>query len=175
MSERSLIGRMSDDSGCDRPQTQSKLRAMFEDVVLEFVPPVDADPRYRGARVLRHRVLRAPLGHPLGSEFFDFEPQALHLVARVGEVVVGCVMFHPDGTGGGRLCQMAVETERQGTGLGRRLVRHLEDRLRSDGIERVILHARVPAAGFYARLGYGIVGEPYEEVGISHQSMERVL
>lgn len=144
-------------------------------LTFDFVPPVDDDPGYRGARALRHAVLRAPLGHPPGSEYFDFEPHALHLVARDGDAVVGCVMFHPDGQGGGRLCQMAVRPDLQGQGLGRRLVEALEARLKADGIERVVLHARTHAAGFYDRLGYHVVGEPYEEVGIPHVSMERAL
>lgn len=147
----------------------------MQSLTFEFVPPDDDDPRYRGERALRYAVLRAPLGHPEGSERFDFDPIALHLVARDGDAIVGCVMFNPDGHGGGRLCQMAVRPELQGQGLGRRLVRHLEDRLRADGIERVLLHARSDAAGFYARLGYAPVGEPYEEVGIPHLTMERAL
>lgn len=149
--------------------------AMQAPIVFEFVPPVDTDPRYRAERKLRHAVLRAPLGHPAGSERMDFEPHALHLVARDGDAVVGCVMFNPDGHGGGRLCQMAVHPDRQGQGLGGKLVRHLEARLRADGIERVVLHARREAAAFYARLGYAVVGEPYEEVGIAHVDMARSL
>lgn len=151
------------------------MRRMSDPLELCFVRPVDGDPGYRGARALRHAVLRAPLGHPPGSEWFDFEPDALHLVARDGDTVVGTVMFHPDGRGGGRLCQMAVTPPLQGTGVGRRLVRHLEDHLRGEGIERVSLHARMHAAGFYAKLGYAVDGEPYDEVGIPHVTMVRAL
>lgn len=151
------------------------MRRMSKTPELMFVPPVDDDPGYRGARALRYAVLRAPLGHPPGSEWFAFEPDALHLVARVGDTVVGCVMFHPDGRGGGRMCQMAITPERQGTGLGRRLVRHLEDHLRAEGVERVSGHARLHASGFYAKLGYAVEGEPYDELGIPHVMMGRTL
>lgn len=151
------------------------MRRMSDTLELTFVSPVDDDPGYRGARALRHAVLRAPLGYPPGSEWFDFEPEALHLVARVGDAIVGCVIFHPDGRGGGRMCQMAITPERQGTGLGRRLVRHLEDHLRAAGVARVSGHARLHAAGFYAKLGYAVEGEPYDELGIPHVMMGRTL
>ncbi len=141
---------------------------------LRFVEPGSAE--YDGERRLRWRVLRQPLGRPPGSELFPFEAECLHLVAvdAQGEVV-GCVMFHPEGEGAGRLLQMAVAPELQGTGLGRRLVRALEARLVELGVREVTLHARANVCGFYARLGYEPFGEPYEEVGIPHRSMRRAL
>lgn len=143
--------------------------------MLCLVAPVDEDARYRAARALRHAVLRAPLGRPPGSEYFPFEVDALHLVAVERGEVIGCVLFHPDGSGGGRLFQMAVRPDRQGRGIGRRLVQGLEDTLRQRGIEQVSLHARLEVAGFYERLGYARRGEVYEEVGIPHVNMARRL
>jgi predicted GNAT family N-acyltransferase len=37
------------------------------------------------------------------------------------------------------------------------------------------LHAQVPAIGFYQRLGYATVGEPYDEAGIAHRTMRKQL
>ena len=124
---------------------------------------------------LRWRVLRKPLGFAPGAVTFPFEAESLHLVAVAGSRVVGCVLFHPEGTETGRLFQMAIEPERQGTGLGTRLVRTLEDELARRGFREVTLHARDTAVGFYARLGYAPVGAPYSEVGIPHQNMRRAL
>lgn len=143
--------------------------------VLEFVPPDEADPRYRAERALRHAVLRAPLGRPPGSEYFPFEPEALHLVARVGDAVIGCVLFHPDGRGGGRALQMAVDPAWQRRGIGRRLLLALADRLRADGLTRMTGHARLSALDLYLRLGARVIGEPYEEVGIPHVDVELAL
>jgi predicted GNAT family N-acyltransferase len=39
----------------------------------------------------------------------------------------------------------------------------------------MILHARATAVPFYLRLGYTVVGEPFEEVGIPHRGMEKAL
>jgi ribosomal protein S18 acetylase RimI-like enzyme len=120
-------------------------------------------------------VLREPLGFPRGAELFPFEAESLHLIALDGDRVVGCVLFHPEGRGTGRLFQMAVEPGRQGRGLGARLVRALEAEVARRGMHEVSLHARDTAIGFYARLGYAVEGEPYEENGIPHQTMRRQL
>ncbi|MCO4773110.1 MAG: GNAT family N-acetyltransferase [Deltaproteobacteria bacterium] len=105
---------------------------------------------------------------------FPFEADSLHLVAAtIDGAVMGCVLFHPDGAGGGRLFQMAVDPSLQGQGIGRSLVEHLEAELTERGVESIELHARDHAVGFYAGMGYAPFGEPYEEVGIPHQNMRK--
>jgi predicted GNAT family N-acyltransferase len=41
------------------------------------------------------------------------------------------------------------------------------------GKEKMILHARDSALDFYLSLGYSIVGDQFEEVGIPHHRMEK--
>ena len=145
---------------------------------LHFIHP--GHPLYAAELELRFRVLREPLGRPRESVTFPFEAQSLHLVAvEEPGTVVGCVLFHPDSAEGeppgGRLFQMAVHPRLQGQGLGARLVRHLEEALRERGYVRVHLHARAGVVPFYERLGYRTYGEPFDEVGIPHRTMERQL
>jgi len=135
---------------------------------------VDA-PEYAQEVDLRWRVLREPLGLGRDAVAFPFETESLHLIALEAGRVVGCVLFHPEGTETGRLLQMAIEPEKQGTGLGTRLVRALEEEVARRGFTEVTLHARDTAVGFYARLGYAPFGPPYMEVGIPHQNMRRRL
>jgi predicted N-acetyltransferase YhbS len=135
---------------------------------------VDA-PEYAQELDLRWRVLRGPLGFGRDAVAFPFEAESLHLVALDAARVVGCVLFHPEGAESGRLFQMAVEPDRQGTGLGTRLVHALEAELGRRGFREVTLHARDTAVGFYARLGYAPFGPPHVEVGVPHQNMRRPL
>jgi|SRR5678815_2497812 predicted GNAT family N-acyltransferase len=137
---------------------------------------IDLDaPEYAQELDLRWRVLRKPLGFGADAVTFPFEARSLHLVALDAGRVVGCVLFNPEGTETGRLYQMAVEPDRQGTGLGTRLVLALEAELARRGFREVALHARDTAVGFYARLGYVPFGAPYVEVGVPHQNMRRSL
>lgn len=138
---------------------------------LQFIPTTGR--RYAQSRELRWRRLREPLGFDRGTERFEFEEQALHLVAVHQDEVVGCVLFIGESEQSGRLFQMVVSERFAGKGLGRTLVRHLESRLRHDGFVRVELHARCHVQGFYERLGYAVCSAVYEEVGIPHVTMER--
>lgn len=143
------------------------------EVELRFVAP-DA-PLVARELDLRFKVLRDPLGLGPDTVRFPYEHESLHLLAIEGGEVVGCVLFHPESATTGKLFQMAVAPERQGRGLGARLVRTLETRLRRDGFARIVLHARAEAIGFYEALGYREVGAPFDEVGIPHQRMEKAL
>jgi ribosomal protein S18 acetylase RimI-like enzyme len=134
-----------------------------------------SDPLHRLERLLRNEVLRKPLGMGPGTELSPHEDQAWHLVAVDAGEVVGCVLFHPDGVGGGRLFQMAVAATHQRQGLGTRLVRELERLLGKEGFREVRIHARRVATEFYRRLGYQVIGEPFTEVSIVHDMMWRDL
>lgn len=144
---------------------------------LRWIDPNDPshDPLFEQEQSLRFRVLRDPLGLPPDAVLFPFEKQSLHLVVLEQGRLVACVLFHPESPHEGRLFQMAVEPNRQGTGLGRRLVAELERGLRERGYRRVTCHARHQAVGFYQRMGYRVVGEPFTEVGIVHRHMEHRL
>jgi len=131
------------------------------------------DDLYKQEFELRFRVLREPLGHDRSAVRFAFEDESFHVVAIEANQVIGCVLFAPDDKGGGRLYQMAVSDWFQGQGVGRALVEYLEEQLRARHFERVEMHARESAVGFYEALGYRCVGEPFEEVGIPHRIMEK--
>ena len=63
----------------------------------------------------------------------------------------------------------------RGSGVGRQVIDALEQAARARGDQRVVLSAQRSAEGFYQRLGYQLVGEPYDEVGIAHIGMARLL
>ena len=132
------------------------------------------EPEYDQERALRSRMLREPMGLPFGAEIFPFEDEALHLVAMNKTEVIGCVMFHPEGKSG-RLLQMAVAKEFQKRGIGKELAHKLEAKLKNDGFSEIHLHARMIAISFYEKLGFRIYGKPFEEVGIEHRLMKKVI
>lgn len=137
------------------------------------------DPLYPLERRLRYEVLRAPLGMSEGSEENPQEARCSHCVAVDTDTtrVVGCVLALPDRDDPTRvkLLQMAVTPELAGQGIGARLVRELERRVREAGAVEVHMHARMSARGFYEKLGYSGDGETFSEVGIPHIRMRRRL
>ncbi len=131
-----------------------------------------SDPRYERALLLRHRVLRAPLGMGFEAVRFEGEETALHVVATEGADVIGSVTFD---FGTGRLRAMAVAPEHQKKGVGAVLVERLERELALRCVAVVELHARAEAIGFYEKLGYAVFGEPFIEVTIPHRAMRKTL
>ena len=115
---------------------------------------------------LRHRVLRD--GLPRHSAVFDGDerPDAYHVVAESGGRVVGCATVHAsawDGAPAWQLRGMATDPGLRGAGVGRAMLAHLE-RLLRDGtpVRQLWCNARVPAVGFYERLGWRVASDPFE-------------
>lgn len=132
-------------------------------------------PEYREVVELRRRVLRIPLGLDFTPEQLAGEGKDLHLAAYEGRALVGCLMLSDHGDGVIQMRQVCVEPDRQGTGVGAALVHESEAEARRRGYRGMMLHARDIAVGFYERLGYGRIGEPFVEVGIPHQEMGKSM
>ncbi len=136
------------------------------------VVEIDAQATYG----LRRRVLRE--GTP-GTEVvfpLDDDPTTFHLGVIDGTEIVAIATFLVSGTElrpGQRATQlrgMAVKADRQGHGLGDRILSAAMDRLRGEGVEVLWANARDSALGFYERLGMTVVGDGFmsEETQIPH-------
>jgi predicted GNAT family N-acyltransferase len=133
---------------------------------------------------LRWRILRdsrpgAPVVFPE-----DSRPDAFHLGVRDADgTVVAVASFSAEATpyrpehSAVRLRGMAVDWPAQHHGLGRLLVTTVVGRLRRAGVEVLWCNARDSAAGFYARLGFDVVGDRFvlPESGIAHHVMLREI
>ena len=71
--------------------------------------------------------------------------------------------------------RVAVEAAAARAGLGRAVMAAAERWASEQGLPAVELHAQQSVIGFYERLGYAGVGEPYEEAGIPHLTMRKEL
>lgn len=143
------------------------------------------DPLYEQERALREEVLLRPLGLDLAKfdeAFPGVEARFEHFVAvaehQKGPRVIGCaaLLVNEPESGVGQLMQMAVDPQRQGEGIGRRLVAGVEARAFGPspvghGLGRLCCHSRVEAAAFYESLGWRREGEVFEEVGIPHVTL----
>lgn len=119
----------------------------------------------------------------------DYPPQAIDLIVanfapdKVGQRMAERDVFvcqrsdHIVGTialGGDRLRSLFVEPGLQQTGIGARLVAHLEAHARTAGVSELKLSSSLTARGFYERLGYRLI-EPEEHDGVSTFLMAKTL
>ena len=124
---------------------------------------------------LRNDILRRPLGLHFTPEELEKEKEEILIGAFEEEKMLGCCMLIKQGHNSVRLRQMAVLNNLQGKGIGRALMQFAENIARDRGFERITMHARKTAAGFYEKLGYTVCGNEFEEVTIPHFVMEKIL
>ncbi|MQY42021.1 GNAT family N-acetyltransferase [Epibacterium sp. SM1969] len=114
-------------------------------------------------------------GVPLEEEIDDLDGEAIHILARDGDVAVATARILQDGAVVkiGRVC---VVKSARGTGLGADLMRYaLECVQQLPGVQRVKLGAQTYAIGFYERLGFAAYGPIYDDGGIPHRDMVKEL
>ena len=128
--------------------------------------------KYIQSLALRHEVLRKPLGMAFDPTIFPEEKCDIHLVANHGDWLVGCMILTESGNNL-KMRQVAVANKYRRNKVGARLVASAEAKAIEMGKENMILHARDSALDFYLSLGYSIVGDQFEEVGIPHHRMEK--
>jgi len=99
-----------------------------------------------------HAVITNRFGHPLATARLLEKSQG---IAQIGRMAVLRVM--------------------RGSGLGRQLLLGLVAIAQARGDKEVRLHAQCSAQAFYAGVGFEPVGQPFDEVGIAHIAMRKVL
>lgn len=131
---------------------------------------------------VRLPVLRP--GKPVESCIFDGDdlPSTVHLGIYDKENLVGIVSVFEAGSpllpqeNQFQLRGMAVLDAYQKKGLGEKLVKAAEEYIVSKGGETIWFNAREIAVGFYNKMGYEIIGEPFDigDIG-THYVMYRLV
>ena len=126
----------------------------------------------RLAAELRTAVFVHEQGIPAELEWDAFDANCRHAVVcnRLGQAVA-CGRLLPDG----HIGRVAVAQALRGSQAGRLVMKSLMDEARAVGHDQVEISAQSAVAGFYRKLGFASVGEPYEEAGISHIRMRAAL
>ena len=124
---------------------------------------------------LRNEILRRPLGLQFTPEELEKEKEEILIGAFEEEKMLGCCMLIMEAPASVRLRQMAVLNNLQGKGIGRALMQFAENIARDRGFQKITMHARKTAVGFYEKLGYQVSGQEFEEVTIPHYIMEKQL
>ena len=113
---------------------------------------------------------------PAEMEWDQDDATAVHCVAinRMGmPLATGRLLQHAPGVA--RIGRMAVKKQMRGSGLGRRVLDALLHEARARGDREVRLHAQCSAEDFYKRAGFAPHGAVFEEAGIAHIEMVRMI
>lgn len=129
--------------------------------------------RYDELVELRYKILLEPLGLKFLDSFRSKEMSYLHIgcVESLDDKLVGGLILAPVNSHEIRLMQVAVDTTRQGEGIGKALVEYALKRAKEAGYSKVIMHAMISVVGFYEKLGFKQEGDLFEEQGITFAKM----
>ena len=123
-------------------------------------------------RRVRYAVFVEEQRVPEELEWDELDEIAWHVLAVSGA-------GEPIGTGRllpeGRIGRMAVARDWRNRGVGAAVLQALIERARTMGLEHVHLHAQTHALGFYARYGFVVEGDEFDEAGIPHRAMSLTL
>ena len=135
-----------------------------------------ATPEYDEMVRLRYDILRKPLGREFTEEQLAAEyTDALFGIYDTQNHLLGCLIMTPKNADVVKMRQVAVAQNAQGRGIGGEMVRAVEKWSKHKNFKIIELNARDVAVSFYKNLGYSVEGEPFEEVGIPHSYMRKVL
>jgi len=96
--------------------------------------------------------------------------QAMHLLLRAEGKLAGCLRLMPSPLRIGRVATTAALRRR---GLGRRLMREALSYCRETYPgHAVAVSAQAHLIPFYRGFGFEVIGEPYDDFGITHLDME---
>jgi len=145
----------------------------MEDAGMTFCVRTACWTRDRAAlQAIRHGVFVIEQQVPVELEWDGLDEGCAHLLAEdAAGRPIGCARLLPDGHVG----RMAVLEPWRGRGVGRALLRAAVDRAQAAGFAIVRLNAQVHALGFYEREGFEARGEVFDDAGIPHRAMQRVI
>lgn len=101
----------------------------------------------------------------------DVDYRSLHCFFEDAGRVIAYLRAYMDETDNKAYHIGRVLTLKRGAGHGRALMQKSMEILFAQGIETICLHAQTQAVGFYKKLGFTVVSEPFMEEGVEHVTM----
>ena len=111
---------------------------------------------------------------PLELEMDEYDDAATHFLLRDGDAPLATARLL-DKHGLATIGRVAVLKEVRGRGLGLVLMRAVLDESRRQGFREAVLDSQTYAIPFYERLGFVAEGDEFDDAGIPHYLMRRLL
>ena len=146
-----------------------------------LIKPIENEGELFQALAIREVVFIEEQSVPESLERDAEDAVAFHALASSHKHAIGTGRLlptaGPEGSSGawGRIGRMAVLQSHRRGGVGTLLLQALEGEARKRGYGGVLLHAQLSAVEFYKRHGYEPFGAVFEEAGMPHLEMKKVL
>lgn len=129
---------------------------------------------YKEYDLFRWEILRKPIGKDISSLKDGYEESAFHLIGIKNKRIIACGRLHLNNKEEAQIRYMAVAENLQGTGIGKQVLKLLEENAEECNVKRIVLNARDHAINFYRISGYETI-KKYNgsDTGIPHTSMRK--
>ena len=142
---------------------------------MEIRPP-QTEIEWQAYYDLRFRVLREPLGKERGSEKNEGDELGTHFAVFDTSTIVAIARLDKVGSSTCQVRFVAVESNLQGKGVGKKLMSNVEEFGKKAGFSNMVLHARDYALPFYQKIGYELIGPSYKLFDVlQHFEMRKEL
>ncbi len=109
------------------------------------------------------------------EEIDGLDPECLHLLVELDGEPVGAARMRDGGDGVAKAERVAVLSSHRRHGVGRALMRGIEEQAMEQGYSEVLLGAQVRVLPFYESLGYVVEGDEFLDARIPHRWMRKRL
>lgn len=125
---------------------------------------------------LRNDILRIPLLMEFYAENIEKEWDSTHLGCYTNDgELMGSLIMKDVGQGQVKMRQVAVAEKFQNRGVGHKMVAASEKWASENHFSEIVLHAREVSVPFYLKQNYEKAGERFDEVGIPHFKMCKLV
>jgi len=101
--------------------------------------------------------------------------EALHMVVKDRERVIGSARVRFLADNQAKLERMAILKRYRHKGIGREMLLFLDTVWKDKQVQQVIIHAQLEVVPFYKLYGFDELGLPFQEAGIKHIKMRKQL
>jgi predicted GNAT family N-acyltransferase len=107
----------------------------------------------------------------------EYDADALHLITTVpeSESPIATARIVDKGNGLAKIGRVAVRKAWRGKGIGESLMRFALETAKSHGFTTAALDSQIYAIPFYERLDFVAEGPEFDDAGIPHRHMRRML
>ncbi|MBD0390802.1 MAG: GNAT family N-acetyltransferase [Nostoc sp. C3-bin3] len=135
----------------------------------------DLPEEFPAIAAIRKSVFQEEQGVDPALEFDGKDETSQHLIAYLDDKAVGTtrIRYLDDKTA--KIERLAVLSTVRGQGIGKKIMQNALQIIASKNIREVVIHAQTYVKVLYQKLDFVEEGEIFEEAGITHVIMRRIL
>ena len=126
------------------------------------------------AVALREKILRRPLGQKFTIKELAEEREHHQVVGMKGDKIIATAVLVPE-KNRLKMQRVVVDEVYRNSNIGSELMQFCEAFASANDIHNIYCHARDTAVNFYLKNQYSPVGDYFDEDGIPHLKMEKIL